>query len=147
MFNSVPISSWHIIQNTRLRSVSMNNSTENWSKKLIPLTPTFVVKFAQNIHAASVHTPLQFFDKADKSSSNVFSNVTRIAFIKTRFFSLVSRGTIDFSWIGDRCNTTETYIRAHFQPYCPQFLPINQISQSNRGRFEKPHRTNGYTVS
>lgn len=110
MFCSVPVPKSTIIQNPCLRSIVLNNSTKDCLKESVPLSAPFTEKLAPNLHAISVHTPLQCFEKGEKGRQNIFSNITRIAFIKTRCNSFVSCGTIDFSSLGVDCNTTDTYI-------------------------------------
>ncbi|CAM4843948.1 unnamed protein product [Rotaria magnacalcarata] len=110
MFCSVPVPIFSTVQHPCLKSIILNNSTKDCLKETVDLSSPYIVKFAPNIHAISVHTSLQCFEKGDKGNSNIFSNITKVAIIKTRCNSFVSCGTFDFSSVGGVCNTVERYI-------------------------------------
>ena len=100
MFCSIPIPVFTSIQHPCLRSIVLNNSTKDCLKETVDLSSPQIVKLAPNIHAISVHTSLQCFEKGDKENKNVFSKIAKVAIIKTRCNSFVSCGTLDFSSIG-----------------------------------------------
>ncbi|CAF4111179.1 unnamed protein product [Rotaria magnacalcarata] len=96
MFCSVPVSIFSTVQHPCLKSIILNNSTKDCLKETVDLSSPYIVEFAPNIHAISVHTSLQCFEKGDKGNSNIFSNITKVAILKTRCNSFVSCGTLDF---------------------------------------------------
>ena len=110
MFCSVPVPIFSSIQHTCLRSIILNTSTKDCLKETVDLSSPHIIKFAPNIHAISVHTSLQCFEKGDKENKNVFSNITKVAVIKTRCNSFISCGTFDFSSTGGVCDRVESYI-------------------------------------
>ncbi|CAF2827641.1 unnamed protein product [Rotaria sp. Silwood2] len=110
MFCSIPEPIFSSIQHSCLRSIVLNTSTKDCLKETVDLSSPHVVKSAPNIHAISIHTSLQCFEKGNKDNKNVFSNITKVAIIKTRCNSFVSCGTLDFSSVGGVCNKTESYI-------------------------------------
>ncbi|CAF1465600.1 unnamed protein product [Adineta ricciae] len=110
MFCSVPMPTFNSIQHPCLRSIIFNTSTKDCLKETVDLSSPHIVKFTPNIHAISVHTSLQCFEKGDKRNQNVFSNITKVAIIKTRCNSFVSCGTLDFSSVGGICDNAESYI-------------------------------------
>ncbi|CAF4625849.1 unnamed protein product [Rotaria magnacalcarata] len=110
MFCSAPVPIFSTVQHPCLKSIILNNSTKDCLKETVDLSSPYIVKFAANIHAISVRTLLQCFEKGDKGNSNIFSNITKVAILKTRCNSFVSCGTLDFSSVGGVCNTVERYI-------------------------------------
>ena len=110
MFCSVPVPIFNSIQNSCLRSIILNTSTKDCLKETVDLSSPHIVKFAPNIHAISIYTSLQCFEKGNKEYKNVFSNITSVAIIKTRCNSFVSCGTLDFSSVGGVCDEAESYI-------------------------------------
>ena len=113
--DSVPVFS--SIQHPCLRSIVLNASMKDCLKETADLSSPHVVKFAHNIHAISVHTPLQCFEKGDKENKNVFSNITRVAIIRTRCNSFISCGALDFSSFGGACDRIESYILTFNETY------------------------------
>ncbi|CAF4630510.1 unnamed protein product [Rotaria socialis] len=110
MFCAVPVPVFSSIQNPCLRSTVLNDSTKDCLKEIVDMPSPQVVKFANNIHAVSVYAPLQCFEKGDKENKNIFSNVTKVAIIKTCCNSFVSCGVLDFSSFGSVCGKTENYL-------------------------------------
>jgi len=110
MFCSVPLPVFSSIQHPCLRSIVLNTSIKDCLKETVDLSSPHIVKFTPNIHAISVHTSLQCFEKGDKENKNVFSNITKIAIVKTRCNSFISCGTFDFSSVGGVCDKVESYL-------------------------------------
>lgn len=109
-FCTIPLPIFTSIQQPCIRSVLLHNSTKDCFKETIELSSPHVVKFASNIHAISVHSSLQCFEKGDKEHKNVYSNITRVALVRTRCNSFVSCGAFDFSTIGNACDRVESYM-------------------------------------
>ncbi|CAF1467065.1 unnamed protein product [Adineta ricciae] len=109
-FCSVPVPIFSSIQHPCLRSIVLNMSTKDCLKETVDLSPPHIIKFTPNIHAISVHTSLQCFEKGNKENKNVFSNITKVAIIKTRCNSFISCGTFDFSSVGGVCEEIESYL-------------------------------------
>ncbi|CAF3632681.1 unnamed protein product [Rotaria socialis] len=110
MLCSVPVPIFSTVHHPCLKSIVLNNSAKDCLKETVDLSSPYIVKFAPNIHAISVHTSLECFEKGDKENNNIFSNITKVAIIKTRCNSFVSCGTLDFSSVRGICNTVERYI-------------------------------------
>jgi hypothetical protein len=110
MFCSIPVPVFSSIQHPCLRSIVRNTSVDDCLKETVDLSSPNIVKLAPNIHAISVYNSLQCFEKGDKEKKNVFSNVSKVAVIKTRCNSFVSCGSFDFSSTGDICEHVETHI-------------------------------------
>ena len=128
MFCSVPVPVFSSIQDRCLRSIVLNASMKDCLKETVDLSSPHVVKFAHNIHAISVHTPLQCFEKGDKENRNLFSNITKVAIIKTRCNSFISCGTLDFSSFGGVCDRVESYILTFNKTYENPFILDKSIN-------------------
>ena len=122
MFCSIPVPIYSSIQHPCLRSIVLNTSTKNCLKETVDLSSPRIVKFAPNVHAVSVHTSLQCFEKGNKENKNVFSNIKKVAIIKTRCNSFVSCGSLDFSSVGGACDRAEAYILTFNNTYKNPFI-------------------------
>ncbi|CAF2042420.1 unnamed protein product [Rotaria magnacalcarata] len=121
-FCAIPVPVFSSIQNPCLRSIVLNNSTRDCLKETVDLPSPQIVKFEHNIHAISVHTSLQCFEKGDKENKNIFSNITKVAIIKTRCNSFVSCGVLDFSSLGNVCEKTGNYLFTFNHTYDNPFI-------------------------
>ncbi|CAF1522386.1 unnamed protein product [Adineta ricciae] len=66
MFCSIPVPVFNAIRHPCLRSIIFNTSVDDCLRETVDLSSPQVIEFAPNIHAISVHTPLQCFEKGDK---------------------------------------------------------------------------------
>ena len=135
-FCAVPVPVFSSIQNPCLRSIILNNTAKDCLKEIVNIPSPQVVKFAYNIHAVSVYTPLQYFEKGDKENKNVFSNITKVAIIKTRCNSFVSCGVLDFSSLGNVCGKTGSYLFSFNHTYDNPFIldkSVNPVDVNSDG--------------
>ncbi|CAF1683328.1 unnamed protein product, partial [Adineta ricciae] len=62
MYCSIPVPVFNVIQHPCLRSIILNTSVNDGLRETVDLSSPQVIEFAPNIHAISVHTPLQCFE-------------------------------------------------------------------------------------